>query len=53
MNEDNTKVVFTYDAEIDFLELTPEQMRLLDYLQENNYLVDFLEIKVNPEYEKI
>ena len=53
MNENNTKVIFIYDGEVDFLELTPEQMKLLDYLQENNYLTDYLEVKVDPEFEKI
>lgn len=53
MNEDNTKVIFIYDGEIDFLMLTPDQMKLLDYLQENNYLIDYLDVKVNPEFEKI
>jgi hypothetical protein len=53
MNENNTKVIFIYEEEADFLELTPEQMKLLDYLQENNYLIYDLDVKVNPEFEKI
>ena len=53
MNENNTKVILIYDGEVEFLDLTPEQMKLLDYFQENNYLADWLEVKADPEFEKI
>ena len=53
MNENNTKVIFIYDNEVEFLELTPDQMKLLDYLMKYDYLVYDLDVKVNPEYEKI
>ena len=53
MNEDNTKVIFIYDNEVEFLELTPEQMKLLEYLMTYDYLVYDLDVKTNPGYEKI
>lgn len=53
MNENNTKVIFIYDDEVEFLELTPDQMKLLEYLQKYDYLIYDLDVKVNPEFEKI
>jgi hypothetical protein len=53
MNENNTKVIFVYDDEVEFLELTPDQMKLLEYLMKYDYLIYDLNVKVNPEYEKI
>lgn len=51
--EENTKVIFIYDGEVEFLELTPDQMKLLDYLMKYDYLTYDLDVKTNPEYEKI
>ena len=51
--EENTKVIFIYDGEVDFLELTPEQMKLLEYLKENDYLIYDLDVKENPDYRTI
>jgi hypothetical protein len=53
MNEDNTKVIFIYDDEVEFFELTPDQMKLLEYLMKYDYLIYDLNVKVNPEFEKI
>lgn len=51
--EENTKVIFNYDGEEDFLELTPEQMRLLIYLKDNDYLIYDLSVTEDPVYRKI
>lgn len=53
MNENNTKVIFNYNGEVNFVELTPEQIKLLDFLENSGYFVYDLSIMKNPEFEKI
>jgi hypothetical protein len=54
MNEDTIKVILTYDGDDPkFLALTPDQLKLLNYLREEEYLTFNLDVNVDPDFEKI
>jgi hypothetical protein len=54
INEDTIKVILTYDGDAPkFLALTPDQLKLLNYLREEEYLTFNLDVNVDPDFEKI